>query len=276
MVNTVFPYPGGKTYMANWIINHFPRHNSYVEPFGGGASVLVNKPKSNVEVYNDRDGDVVHFFRVLRNRPDELVDWLDSRPYAKDLHEKYARAYYSGYRPDDDVERAGRFFYLRKSQFVGKYNGYSGFRSGSKRNIAEGFSGAVDKLEAFATRFKSVQIENRDYAEVLSRFDSSDSLFYCDPPYVEEGDDLYSGDSFDHSRFVDAITSVDGYWIVSYTDLPPGLTDYHTVEKEQAQHMRKGQDEMKRSTRTERLVMNFDPSQTVMMSRESQSELQSF
>lgn len=261
MADCVIRYPGGKTRLSPWIIDHFPSHETYIEPFGGGGSVLINKPRSEVEVYNDRDGDVVQFFRVLRDCPEELAEWCRQRPYAKDLYEKYAGQFYSGYRPDDPVERAGRFYYLRTSQFAAKYASKSGFSTSKKRNVADTFVRKVEGLEEFAERLRRVQIENRDYEELFERFDGPDVLWYCDPPYVEEGDDLYTGDAFDHERFCAALDALEGYWCVSYTDLPPQLNAETVVERDEHQAMRKGQD-MQREERTERLAMNYDPDET--------------
>lgn len=269
----MFGYPGGKTYLADWIISHFPDHHCYIEPFGGAGSVLVSKPESGVEIYNDRDGDIVHFFRILRERPDDLEGWLRNQPYAKDLHEKYARQYYSGYRPDDDIERAGRFFYLRHSQFAGKYNGYSGYSSSSARNVAGRYYRGVDGLGEFSDRLRHVQIENRDYRELFDRFDGPEVLWYCDPPYVEEGDDLYTGEDFDHLEFCNHLIGLDGYWCVSYTDLPDPLTEYTVVERSAAQQMRNGQPDKNRDERVERLVMNYDPKETALFHSSDQQTL---
>lgn len=209
MPENVFPYPGGKTLLAPWIIKHLPDHHTYVEVFGGSGAVLANKPESPVEVFNDRDGDIVQFFQVLRDREDELREWLSNTPFAYDLHRKYAHQFFSGYRPDDAVERAGRFFYLRYSQFARKHTAYSGFRYSTQEDTASELRHATHDLEAFAERFRRVQLENRDYSEVFAKHDGPDTVFYCDPPYVKEGDALYSHSSFDHGRFVDQLNQLE-------------------------------------------------------------------
>lgn len=273
MSETVFPYPGGKSNMCDWIIDHFPRHDCYIEVFGGGASVLMNKEQSDVEIYNDRDGDLVHFFRVLRERDDELREWLRNRPHAKDLHEKYAGAYYDGYRPKDDVERAGRFFYLRYTQFAAKYNGFSGFNSASSVNQASRRQTAVEKLEHFAERFRHVQIENRDFETLINRFDNEGVLFYCDPPYVEEGDDLYTGNAFEQERFINTLEDAEAMWAVSYTDLPESFDPPYVVESSEPNTMRNGQGDKKRDHRVERLAMNYDPDSVAQHTHPSQTSL---
>jgi len=158
-----------------------------VEVFGGSGAVLVNKPESHTEVYNDLDGDLVQFFEVLREREEELVEWLNLTPYAREQHQEWKEDFYSGERPDDPIERAGRFFYLRYSQYASKYRTASGFAGAHQRNKARKLRNATEKLHEFADRFKNVQIENLDYAEVIDRYDSEDTFFYRDPPYLDEG-----------------------------------------------------------------------------------------
>jgi len=195
-------------------------------------------------------------------------------PYAKDLHEKWGRQWYQGWRPDDPIKRAGIFYYLRRTQFAGKYRTFSGFGSSVQTDKAGQWRTKVESLSGFAERLSGVQIENRDYGELLRRFDGEDVLFYADPPYVEEGDALYSHEgAFDHSRFVDEITDIEGRWMVSYMDLPPGLEDHHIVERATTQHMNKHHQETRRESATERLVMNFDPKQIPKLSESNQSTL---
>ena len=260
--------------MASWITDYFPDHTCYVEVFGGGASVLATKEESKVEVYNDKDGDVVHFFRVLRDSPHELIRWVKSHPYHKDLHEKFGKAYYAGYRPDDDVERAGRFLYLRYSQFAGKYDGYSGFSSSKDSTFSVPLQRAAKRVGEFADRFEDVTVENRDWRGIFDRFDGTETLFYCDPPYVQEGGALYTNDGFDHREFINELRALDGYWLTSYTDIPDGLDDFYIASQERVQHMRKGQPDMKKDTRTERLVMNYDPKAVDMFKPNNQQGLE--
>lgn len=273
MPETVFRYPGGKCMLSPWIVDHFAEHKCYVEVFGGSGAVLLNKPESHVEVFNDLDGDIVQFFKVLRSKPDELVEWLRTLPYSRDLHREFGEDYYDGYRPDDDVERAGRFFYLRYSQFSGKYSGTSGFSSSKIRNTARKFANAREKLGGFAERFEHVQIENLDCIDALDRFDGENTLFYCDPPYVKEGDELYSHNGeFDHSSFVDALNGLEGKAVVSYTDLPTGLDDWHVEGHDVNYSMRRGQDDWEKDN-TEHLAMNYNPNEEPAFSKAAQATL---
>ena len=263
MSQNVFKYPGGKTQMADWIIEHFPDHECFVEVFGGSAAVTANKDPSKVEVYNDLDGDLVHFFVTMRDNTQELIEWLRDTPHSRELQQEYAQEFYNGVRPDDDIERAGRFFYLRETQFAAKYDGVSGYNGGMKRNQAATYANKRDRLSMWSERFDHVQIEQLDYADLFDRYDSKTTLFYCDPPYVKEGDDLYSHGEFNHERFVYELSKLKGDWCVSYTDLPQGLENIaETVAtKEQTYCMRAGQGNWEKSN-TERLVLNYDITHT--------------
>jgi DNA adenine methylase len=267
-----FGYPGGKAYLAPWIIDHLPSHDAYVEPFAGSAAVLVQKPLSGSEVINDKDGDVVQFFRALRDQTDELVSWLQETPYARDTHRRFANQFYAGFRPDDPVERAGRFFYLRYSQFAGKYRTKSGFSSSAKRDQAAKFRNATKKLEAVADRLRSVQVENRDWREMFERFSAENTVWYCDPPYVGPGDSLYSHDgSFDHSEFVAALDDLEGDWIVSYEEIPDDLEPQVVVKRSRTQYMAKNHEDAD-DHGTERLALSFDPATTPMFVNDSTTQ----
>jgi len=226
MTKSIVPYMGGKTKIAPWIIKKIPAHTYYVEPFGGSASVLLNKPRSQIEVYNDANGDVVNFFDVLRDRPDELAEFTKRVPFAEEVHERWAEQWFNGDRPTDDLERAGMWMFLRYSQFNGKAGTKSGFKrepvvAESHGQVADVWKQAPERIRETAERLQGVSIVNDDFSEVIDRYDSPDTFFYCDPPYY--GTEHYYSETLDHSELAACLDGIEGDAIVSYTDVPPGL-----------------------------------------------------
>ena len=122
-------YHGGKWKLAPWIIGHLPPHRVYVEPFGGGASVLLRKPRSYAEVYNDLDGEMVNLFRMARDNGRELLELLRLTPFARD---EFAKAYEQASEP---IEQARRTV-IRAFMGFGSnaHNRPTGFRSNSNRS----------------------------------------------------------------------------------------------------------------------------------------------
>jgi DNA adenine methylase len=173
---------GGKWRLAPWIIAHFPLHDVYCEPYGGAASVLLRKPPSKIEAYNDLMGRVVNFFTVLRDQPDALIRLIDLTPYA---HTEYLRAREQS---DDPVEDARRF-YVCAGQ--GRAGGASrATRSGWRREVEDNRRGSVTDefsdighLWAVAQRLKHVQVECEPALSVIQRYNRSGTLLYVDPPY---------------------------------------------------------------------------------------------
>ena len=112
------PYLGGKSRMAEKILPLLPspdRHLTYVEPFCGGASLLFARRPVGIEVINDRNGDVIHFFRILRDQGDALREYLQNTPYARALYEVWSDP---RYRYGSDLERAARTFFLARASFM--------------------------------------------------------------------------------------------------------------------------------------------------------------
>lgn len=261
MALSAFPYVGGKTRLAGWITDHLPDHTVYVEPFGGSASVLLNKPRSSIEVYNDRDRDVVQFFEVVRERPDELAEWVRRTPYSEELHQEWVQAFYSGERSDDPVERAGRFLFLRYTQYAGKYKNPSGFKRDTARTRvgdSATWKTVPERIAEVCDRLQGVSIQDRDFAEVIDHYDGEETVFYCDPPCLNK-EDSYLVDDFQHADLADALEGIDGYALVSYTDCPDGLYDGWEEVSRGHYHdsgARKDEDE---EEVTERLILNYDP-----------------
>lgn len=263
MTLSAFPYPGGKTPYVSQILRHFPAHRRYIEPFGGSAALLLNKPESYVEVFNDLDDDVAHFFRVCREQRDALKDWLRHVPYSESVYEEWQTAYDTGKRPDDDVERAGRWFYLRYANYGGSPDRRAGFKRPGKRNEARSFRGGIEALDAVVERLQEVTIANEDYRSIIDRFDHDEALFYLDPPYYEAEQRYYpAAEGFDHGEFVDSLRDRDGRWIVSYDALPDGLEAVATtVEEFSVRYSLPNASAKAREESTEALAMNFDPEQ---------------
>ncbi|HDG1709977.1 TPA: DNA adenine methylase [Kluyvera ascorbata] len=180
-------YHGGKFRLASWIIGYFPEHRCYVEPFGGGASVLLKKEPSEAEVYNDLDGDVVNLFRVLRNQEtaQQLIDACALTPYSRD---EFNCAYEDC---DNRVEQARRLVVRAAMAFgsAGATKGKTGFRLDTKRNSATAqriWARQPDNLAAVASRFAGVLIENRSAIQCMRDHDTASTLHFVDPPYVHE------------------------------------------------------------------------------------------
>lgn len=178
-------YYGGKWRVGEWIINQFPPHTCYVEPYAGGASVLMQKAPADHEVINDLNGDVVNFFRVLRSNTEDLVRAIWCTPYSRE-ELLLARTSTTS---EDPIERARRF-YIRCWQSFGSGVGTSstGWRYGKGDNGSDSSPiptwNNTDALWQAAARLKLVQIEKDSALEVIKRFDHKGTLFYVDPPYV--------------------------------------------------------------------------------------------
>ena len=260
-------YPGSKTTIAPWIIEHMPEHECYVEPFGGSAAVLFNKPRSTIEVYNDVYGRVVNFFEVCRDRGEELYEWLESTPYSREMYERYVEDMRSENEPSDPVTKAGRFFYIQSTSFSGKIDG-GGFRINSTAKcpadeITYKYERTKGQVKRIQNRFEEVIIENLDYSELTEKYDREGTLFYYDPPYYRVGDSYYEHEGdFDHERFYKVLCEIDGSFIVSYEELPPAFEDEVQNGKwdvsVRSRNYTTQSDSSKKSV--ERLVMNYDSS----------------
>ncbi|MCS7294469.1 MAG: DNA adenine methylase [Dehalococcoidia bacterium] len=219
---------GGKWRLASRVVALLPPHKTYVEPFGGAAYVLFAKEPSVVEVYNDIDGDLVNFFRVLRDpeKAAELQRRLVYTPYSRSEY-RYACERFSD--PDlDDVERARLFFVATRQSFSGQVGqgwGYSvgRYNDDRRQSRAHQFRNAVDDLHRAAERLRTVQVECLDYREVLRKYDTPQTVFYCDPPYhPSTRRDLdcyrYEMNEQDHTEFIDMMLQLQGMALVSGYD----------------------------------------------------------
>lgn len=241
-----FSYFGGKTRLAPWIAGLLPPHRVYVEPFAGSAAVLFAKsPATQHEIINDVYGEVVNFFRMLRERPEDLELACRLTPYARD---EYTATDLEA--PElDDLERARRWW-VRSTQAFGSVSARSGWSTSIEQNSnnARTVLNRIGRFAASADRLSKVTIENRDALEVIDRYDAVDGVIYCDPPYLgsvrtsfrdgrrPNGDypsefetDAQHADLAEILHHVDAHVIVSGYASELYDDVL--FVDWHRLEQ---------------------------------------------
>lgn len=185
----VLRYFGGKWILAPWIISHFPPHKIYVEPFGGGGTVLMRKKPSYAEIYNDLDDEIVNVFQVLRDPglAQEFERQVRLTPFARTEFDQ-------AYVPKLDPVGRARATIIRAFMGFGSdgHNadaGKTGFRANSNRSgttPAHDWANWPDQIRAFVDRLRGVVIENRDAKSIMLQQDSPDTLHFVDPPYVHE------------------------------------------------------------------------------------------
>ena len=186
-----FGWYGGKYSHLDWLLPLLPLAHHYCEPFGGSAAVLLNRIPSPVETYNDIDGELVNFFRILRDQKEALIEAIGLTPFSREEFQLAIK------KPDgnvSDLERARRFYVRARQVRTGLAQTASNGRWANCLNTSRaGMSGAVsrwlgavDDLPAIAERLLRAQIENDEAIAVIRRYDSEETLFYCDPPYPHE------------------------------------------------------------------------------------------
>jgi DNA adenine methylase len=180
-------YFGGKWAIAPWIIEHMPEHRIYVEPFGGAASVLLRKPRSKIEVYNDLDDEIVGIFRVLQNTTQctALIRNLRRTPYSR---REFDLAFQAGTNPVERTRRAiirsymsfhhSALFNSRKTTFANALHK----RGGSSKSSE--WASYPRTLAAVCRRFRGVVIEHGEASRVIRVQDGPETLFFVDTPYV--------------------------------------------------------------------------------------------
>ena len=215
---------GGKYYMAKDIIEIFPEHKMYVEGFGGAAHVLFRKERSELEVYNDLHNGLYLIFKLLRENNEEFIRKLSLTPYSRQEFEDSKSWIYE----ENEIEKA-RKFYVRTMQSVASNGGWCYAKSKSRRGMCQSVSRWLGNIEENLTsaieRLKEVQIENLDILELIKKYDKEDTLFYLDPPYIQ--DTRKQKKSYDcemtneqHKELVDVLINVKGKVVLSGDDHP--------------------------------------------------------
>ncbi|MDR4509617.1 MAG: DNA adenine methylase [Candidatus Brocadiaceae bacterium] len=213
---------GGKYYLRNWLLQFIPKHNIYIEPFCGGASLLFAKKPSKVEVLNDIDNHLIGFFRVIKdsNTRQKLIKELAYMPYSRQWWQELRERWKAGNIPKDIVQRVTEWYFLNRSCFSGdQLRGGFAVPSITGRNPARTYSNRISKIISVAGRLKGVTIECLPFEECIKQYDSSNTFFYCDPPYLQVPLRQYYGNKFtiaDHQRLAGLLKGIKGRVIVSH------------------------------------------------------------
>jgi DNA adenine methylase len=177
-----FRYPQGSHYLVKTLLSLIPPHHTYVEVFGGAANLLFAKEPSKIEVYNDINSELVNFFRVLRDdeKWQKLQEKLLLTPYSR---EEFNLALQPA-EGLDEIERARRFYVRLEMSFAGLGVAF-GYSRTASNNHPRTYFNKIANFELFHQRIRTVVIENLDFEDVFKRYDTPNTFFFCDPPYIE-------------------------------------------------------------------------------------------
>ena len=258
-------YHGGKQTIAKRIVGLIPEHTTYVEPFCGGAAVLFAKPISKVEVINDTFDHLVTFYRVLQDDDmrESLLRRLEFTPFAES-EKRRAMGILKSDEPHDDVTRAWAMFTATMQGFG--HSPLSGWARGRDKRDLNFFHSKSEQLPICAKRIRHAQIWASDAQTVIPYFDSPETFFYVDPPYIGTGCGHYKGYTpDDYQALLDMLNGIQGKFILSgYPNDYADAMGFHThdIECVMGINNTKGNGALKK---TERLWANFELKQQLTL-----------
>lgn len=209
---TLLPWMGGKSRLATQIIPLLPLHTTYVEPFCGGCAVFFRKERSKAEILNDRDNRLITLLRVFRFHPDELLREIAYLTHSRtEFKDALAQPGIT------DIQKAARFLLVVKAGFGAKISLPTfGYGLTGKANFSQ--EAVADMVAAARKRLDGVVIENLDFEDVIRRYDSPGTLFYCDPPYIGTEGYACRFTMDDHARLREVLAGIKGRAVVSLND----------------------------------------------------------
>ena len=223
-MKTLLRWPGGKVYQLNTLIGLIPEHTHYCEVFGGAGSLLFNKEKSKIETYNDINTFLYNYFNIVRSEPEKLQELIDSTPNCRQTYNRAVELLQFAVPSmvpkgipafPNAVEIAWAFHVVCNQSFAGMQKSW-GYR------ITEIRKEKILNLNSFAKRLKMVQIENDDFKEIIRRYDSPETFFFCDPPYLETyKKEYYYANNLkneDHEQLCDLLNGIKGKYLLSGYD----------------------------------------------------------
>jgi DNA adenine methylase len=270
MINSPFKWVGGKSRLRKQIITLLPKHTCYVEPFSGAAWVLFGKPPSDVEILNDIDQEVVTFFRVVKEKRDELIASFEWELVSRAEFQRLASLDSAQL---TDVQRAHRFYYLIMAGWGGELK-YPRFQTsisdgGHGNRLIGALETLKERIAPVHQRLKTVIIENLRWQDCVERYDRPTAVMYIDPPYPDNGVNYaYNMRGWDeHQELADRLHKTDCKWILSSYDIPKIRELYpenYVVEVQSASGMKTKKNGSERVINKEVLITNYLPDSTAV------------
>ncbi len=269
-INSPFKWVGGKSRLRKHVIELLPEHTCYLELFAGAAWVLFGKPSSSVEIINDIDQDLVTFFRVVREKPEELIASFEWELVSRTEFERLATLDASQL---TDVQRAHRFYYLIMAGWGGELN-YPRFQTsitdgGHGNRLIGALTTLRQRLEPVHERLKTVIIENLDWQSCFERYDRPGTVMYVDPPYP--GNKCNYAHNMrgwpEHHLLAERLKSAKCRWMLSSYDIPEMHTlfsDYFILAVQSSSGMSTEKNGITRTVNREVLITNYEPPKSLL------------
>lgn len=244
-----FGWIGGKALLAKEIIPLMPSHTRYVEVFGGALSVFYQKEPSKIEVVNDINSDLINLHRIIRNRPESLSAEMNSLFRSREIFDDIKNG---KLKPKNHIQKAAFYFYLLTTSFGSKGDNFAMGKSRSGKNIYRDFF-------THSKRLKRALIENMSYERLIKEYDSKETLFYADPPYVgtENYYKMVRGFGMnEHENLAKILKQIQGKFMLSYNDCEV-IRDLYKDFKFKELKVNYSLNAKYRSVKNELLIMNF-------------------
>lgn len=265
MLNSPIKWVGGKSRLRKSIIDLLPTHTCYVEVFSGAAWVLFGKPPSDVEVLNDKDSELINFFRVVREQPEIFLESFDLELVSRAEFQRLASLNPQNL---DEIQRAHRFYYLIMAGWGGELN-YPRFQTsvtdgGHGNRLIGALETLRKRIEPIHARLRTVIIENLEWQKCIDRYDTENTLMYLDPPYPNNGVNYFHNmrDWADHKELAERISHTKCKWILSSYDseeVHQLFKGYYYTYVTSASGMKVKKNGKERVMNREVLITNFEP-----------------
>jgi len=260
-----FPWLGGKYHLTNRLLKLLPAHRGYCEVFGGAASLLLAKEPSEIECYNDLNGDLVNLFLTLRDHPIQLMERIYLLPYSRELFEEWSKQVLKTDEPPDRIERAARFYFCICSGFAGGGPGAGwAFERSCIRNRPLTWWNKATRIPVIHERLRRVHIDHLDFRRFIKNWDAPDNFFFLDPPYFETAD--YKGvpdfTEKDQRDLAELCRTMQGKWLMTIGDhllIRELYAAFHTELVETQLAVEKVEGGGTRGVLKHLIITNYDP-----------------